>query len=405
LYFYGSIEKVNSLKYYNIIAKIGLSIILITQYFQTSFSKDNVYLSKIAALSGDIMILFEIIVLLFLLSIKIKMLSISHINKIIFFLLLLFLILTTFNSKYFLVESIVQVLFWFFVYYIFNVISYMRPDLLTSFNNFFYKFTIFLIFIVIFQAIIYYSSSFQEYVGFNKCYYPLFALPWALSIKGRKKKLFVYLLLLIAILISFKRTISIAFVLASVFYIYISNLVNKRRFIFKNFILIISLITTSYLMYTYIDTLFSHDITKRFSSISMEEKENDRIRIYNEIIYYQNRSTLSEWLLGHGYNSVKKATKFELSAHNDWLEILYDYGLFAFLIYGILNVYLIKYLSYLIKIRSQYAAAFGVSIIIFFVSSLLSTVILVPGHFVLISSFWGAIIGCTEQMKRYNKIS
>lgn len=288
------------------------------------------------------------------------------------------------------------VLFWGLAYFIFNRFTYYNPTVINSFLKYFYKLCIMLIILVLISVFAGSFVSTKDFTANNLVYLPYFAFPWALSNSNSKLRLYIILLMSIVVYFTLKRTVFIGFILSVFAYYLIDRIVNQGGLNFKILFSMVSLTLLLYLSFTILDSKFGNVFTQRIEGIS-EDKGSGRFDIYDEVLFYQAKSSKAEWFLGHGHNSVVKVTKEKASAHNDWLEILYDYGLLAILLYVIINGYLIKYIFRLIRCRSKFAAPFAVSYIIFFISSISSNVIIYPAHFILITSFWGAVIGTTFQ--------
>ena len=98
-------------------------------------------------------------------------------------------------------------------------------------------------------------------------------------------------------------------------------------------------------------------------------------------------------LFGHGYNAVSRDSIFELSAHTDLLEVLYDYGIVGFVLYILLVVRLVVFSNKIKLYLPQYFGAYVSSIALFIVISLFSHLIIFPTYFLFLCAFWGLLIG------------
>ena len=102
---------------------------------------------------------------------------------------------------------------------------------------------------------------------------------------------------------------------------------------------------------------------------------------------------------GHGYNGVLKNSPLGISAHNDFFEIMYNYGIVGFIPYLILHIQLMKQVFASIRVRNEYAAIIAFTYTIFFIMSMISIVILYP-LMALIAITWGM----TQNDKAANKV-
>ena len=94
---------------------------------------------------------------------------------------------------------------------------------------------------------------------------------------------------------------------------------------------------------------------------------------------------------------VRRDSPLELSAHNDFLEVLYDYGLIIFILYLALWYYVIKRLVYHIRINSIYSLPYFCSFAIFLLLSMVSHLILYASYFNYLVMFWGCMEGLKDK--------
>ena len=105
---------------------------------------------------------------------------------------------------------------------------------------------------------------------------------------------------------------------------------------------------------------------------------------------------VSLWL-GHGWNMVVEDSPMYLSAHNDFLEVIYDFGLPAFFLYIYFVYKLYKSMFLLIRRRSDNAAAFAFSVITFTINSSVAHILIYPFNFIAVAAVWGYILGKEKQ--------
>jgi hypothetical protein len=139
--------------------------------------------------------------------------------------------------------------------------------------------------------------------------------------------------------------------------------------------------------------LFYRFYAKEFSGGS------GRDEIYITVIDMIRNSSYFDLLWGHGWNTVLTDNYLGFSAHNDFLECIYDFGVVTFFSYISLYVCLIVFLISLVRKKSIYAAPLFSSITMFLLNSLVSHILLYNWFFAIFSMFWGYILAC-EQEKR-----
>ena len=89
-----------------------------------------------------------------------------------------------------------------------------------------------------------------------------------------------------------------------------------------------------------------------------------------------------------------------MSAHNDFLEVMYDFGLVGLLFYVLIHLSLIKWTIRLFRNGSPFAFPVLISYVCFFVMSMVSHLILYPTYFGLLTAFW-AYAECKDRVLRY----
>lgn len=255
---------------------------------------------------------------------------------------------------------------------------------------------------VVFFMYIFIYLKYMEVSGkgnVNLVYYVLCFLPFVLCVKKNSIKMIFLLMISFSLLISMKRTALLAFVVA----LFVSYLIDrhilrkKRKRKLINTLVIFLTIITGIFMYNYIVDAFNLDIILRLQQLSTDGwAGTSRDIIYRSVWHYQLNSTAGEWLIGRGYNGVSNTSAASLgnlffsssAAHNDFLEILYDYGIIGLSIYLLFCIKLIKHSIKLIRLKSDMAGPFAASLVIFFILSMFSILILYPRYYLYLVLFW-----------------
>lgn len=237
----------------------------------------------------------------------------------------------------------------------------------------------------------------------NFSYYPLLLLPWILLVKAKYVRYLGVALIGIVVLASLKRTALICFLLS----VTVNGFINSY---FKNTIskTILTVFCISVPLIFYVPYFYSSydeiQIFTRFSEI-LDDGGSGRKEIWSDVINLLINTNWYDWLIGHGHNTVMAYSESGLSAHNDWLEVAFDYGFYGLLLYIILNITLIRKSFLLFNTKSTFTGPFVASYVIFFTMSLSSHLILYPTYFIFIASFWGSITAITGTDYEYeNKI-
>lgn len=231
--------------------------------------------------------------------------------------------------------------------------------------------------------------------GFNLVYYVLVFLPFILCMRRHLLKKTCILMVIFAVLLSVKRLAIIALILALIVYLIINYYVTGNRKngkVFYRFIAGGVFLVIALFIYNYTTQIVDLDVIARLNTLS-SDGGSGRNSIYQGVWNKQLNSSLVEWIFGRGYYAVSLTSAaghyFNISAaHNDFLEVLYDYGLIGFSLYITFWWIIINHNIKLIKYKSEKAAPFAASLVIFLFLSMFSVLILYPRYFLYLIVFW-----------------
>ena len=119
----------------------------------------------------------------------------------------------------------------------------------------------------------------------------------------------------------------------------------------KTIIVTIVVVVVFYNVGKYIDDKFSLNIFSRLFSLS-EDGGSGRIDIYSNVWESFKSSSVMNKLFGHGVNAVGTIGAGAEKAHNDLLEVLYDYGIISFIFVTIFYISMVVEAVRLIKRKS-----------------------------------------------------
>lgn len=170
-------------------------------------------------------------------------------------------------------------------------------------------------------------------------------IPLLFYIKSPLLKYGLLLSILYVVILSTKRTALIAVCGSTVIYI-MTHLHELKRIKFKFVLLIIAV----FICLIFIGSNLTSEYTKEAINITFDRMSNlsdssneEREFIYATMFLKIANSSLPSIIFGHGYNAVTKDI-FGHPAHNDYLEITYDYGVVAAFFYVLLlSSFLVKF--------------------------------------------------------------
>lgn len=250
--------------------------------------------------------------------------------------------------------------------------------------------------LIFYTYLVNYFQNFMRTPSFvNSIYYVLLLLPYILTIKNNLYRITGIFIIFICTLVSMKRTAIIALIIALVVFFIVNrtiiNIEGQRNVDITRLIKLFLLSMTFIYIYRYIYASFDLNIFERFINLK-DDGGSNRDVIYNNIWDVQNQSTITDWFFGKGHEGVYLVSGIGTSAHNDILEVLYDFGLLGLLLYLIIIINLCKKALYGIQKKIKNYDAFAASLVLFLVISMFSNLIIVPTYFFLLCQFWGIMI-------------
>ncbi|MEI6520977.1 MAG: O-antigen ligase family protein [bacterium] len=242
----------------------------------------------------------------------------------------------------------------------------------------------------------------------NSIYYLLLLVPIILVVKQNTIKIIGLIIIFIGIVVSLKRTGLIAFLLSILVYLIILFLNSKKQLNKKNIKLsmLISLFIFAvgiYISYSYLSQYLNLDWISRMQALETDGGSG-RTLIWQTTLEMQSKSDILAWLLGHGYNTVITDSPLGVSAHNDFIEVLYDYGAIGLTFYLGFIIALIQYCIKMYKEKFHLTAPFAASLVIFILMSFFSHLVLYPTYFIYLSLFWGISIAQYDNKYYINNI-
>jgi len=220
-------------------------------------------------------------------------------------------------------------------------------------------------------------------------YFLMCFVPWVFIVKDLKLRYILIALVAITILISSKRTSILG--LALFIFVYVFSARRGRNIFAHFFVMCFFVVAVGSLFYYVDDKLLGGHITERFSNFESGAEARDEIRLAT-LIQFNNSSTV-EKIIGHGYNTVINNNPFGLSAHNDYVETLYDHGL----VFSVLQIFIIVrllLLSYKLYESNNFLfpSTFA-SVALYVMMAYTTHLILYPYYFCILTGFWGFVEG------------
>ncbi|HFN1412867.1 TPA: hypothetical protein ACHBLN_003032, partial [Enterococcus faecium] len=231
----------------------------------------------------------------------------------------------------------------------------------------------------------------------NSCYYLLLTVPIVYLFVNPYRKNISFLLISIIILFSMKRTALITLALI-IFIELILNVLNKKRISLRRlaFLIPFSLFIAALLIKInkIISSLYDNNIFMRFySGDTIGESRGDILKLLLEKIC--TNSNIYFILLGQGINSTIYYTG-GLTAHNDFLEVLFDFGIFGLLLYIMIYIIFIKKIRIITNVKDKRSLLYTMVILM---------LVSVSSHLIFIPSYVSLLIMNYNYLKNKNYFS
>lgn len=220
-------------------------------------------------------------------------------------------------------------------------------------------------------ATIYYSiSALQQYghfVAMNVVYYSLAILPWLLAGSDKDKRSGLWLLATVTVVISLKRGAIIALPIMFVCEMIEKGTKTERNCKIKKLLTMGIIFAGTFLIADYVTVGY---ISNRFSKEEMEGGSG-RINYYILAIQAIGQRNLWQLLLGGGAGS--SVSLLGTGVHNEWLEMLFSYGVIGLVLYIALIAYFIATTRRIYKTAPKYGPCCLMSLGLYLILSMVST--------------------------------
>lgn len=124
-------------------------------------------------------------------------------------------------------------------------------------------------------------------------------------------------------------------------------------------------------VFVYIGTMGGNDVFERFEGIQ-DDNGSGRTDVWAETWRLISNQDAFSFFIGNGFNSVVHNSRLSLSAHNDYLEAWFDFGLIGFFLYVISMILLFNDIFKCLKAKKEYASAMSVVGALIMVLSMIS---------------------------------
>ena len=214
---------------------------------------------------------------------------------------------------------------------------------------------------------------FPEIMHMVVSYYTLYMLPLILLTCGNKRRVAFVVFTLLVLITSIKRGGIIAMggglAVYAIAYMIASPKV-KVSAIIGGLVVVVGLGA----MFVSMANTDENDLMERFSNMENDEGSGRTVTWAKTYALIEN-SDAGSLILGHGYKAVEQDSQMGWSAHNDFLEVCYDYGLIGLILFTLAELSLMMDVIGHLRRKTPYAQAMSFFFASTFMLSMASHVI------------------------------
>ena len=212
---------------------------------------------------------------------------------------------------------------------------------------------------------------------FGVAYYPLYLLPLMVACDKKWVRYIALAVIGVVIISSVKRGGLVALAMGLLTYLLVKRHIEQKGI--KGLIITLLLVlVVSLVFYSAVVNLGDNVLERLFNSD--DDTGSGRTEIWAGIFQRLVEQDFSNWIFGNGYLATMTGTSngswSGFSAHNDFLECLYDYGVVTLFCYFGFLLSWAKYIVRTIRQRSRFAAPLAMMWVMYVILSMISIIVL-----------------------------
>lgn len=229
----------------------------------------------------------------------------------------------------------------------------------------------------------------------NLYFFMLCITPFVFMLKNNTLKNVLLLVSVVFCITTVKRSAFIAMALIVVLYAYYLLFMNKQQIGTSKYIFLLLFICGGYYLVSNNLSSATEVIIGRMDSMG-EDQGTGRIPLYQDVISNMTyRNDLPAWVVGNGKGSIYATG--HTNAHNDALQMLYEFGVVGLFLYFWLIILILKRTIYLFKKKHPLFMPYAASVIITIMLGLVSNLVVFYSYFAFITALWGIVEGTLYQ--------
>lgn len=237
----------------------------------------------------------------------------------------------------------------------------------------------------------------------NAVYCVLTVLPFILMSPKRWISYAAILLTFLSVIYSNKRSAFVIFAIAVLPTLWFLTANKVRKMHTKQLIIITIIVVFLWQVFSYFEfNYLGGHLINRFESVE-DDQGSGRFPLWFFVWTQIQQSDFISFLIGHGHNAVG-LLGMATASHNDFLDVIYDYGIVMFCIYIAIHIRILKRFIYLYKTHSSFFPSYSFMYITFVVMSCVSILVVQARYLIYMGIYWGAIEAFIE-VNRKNELT
>lgn len=248
----------------------------------------------------------------------------------------------------------------------------------------------------------------EGFASSNPIFFVATLLPLCFLYKNKIIKYTLLLLIIVSIILSFKRSALIYAAMALAVALYFDFIKRDRVNLLFRVLLPTFIVVVFYFIYSSIEEFTGGHLTERIEAMQ-SDGGSGRLTIYERMINcYENELTFVEQCIGIGFDNAKNMyLRYHndlLSAHNDLLEMLIDFGIIGLVVYLVIIFKIYKIVRQSKNIGFNYYQANIVAFGVFIVMSMVSHLFIYPTYYAYLLLLWGITAGALQKIKNTKQV-
>ena len=240
--------------------------------------------------------------------------------------------------------------------------------------------------------------SADVFASSNYIYWPLCCIPFVFCVEKNYLRYVLLFLIVIDVIISQKRAPLIAVSLFLV--VFLLREMKSSRSYAKIFVVVA--VTAGFFLISYKYGDYVAQLIGRVNMIS-EDEGSGRVPLWNDVFRSLERFSFADIILGKGYGSIKLTG--HTNAHNDALQMLYEYGIIGLTFYIIMLSFFLKRTLFLLKKNSKFFNGYFAALSILLVMGAVSNLTVSNNYVAFICAFCGFVEAQLYVKKDFHEVA